>query len=372
MRLFAIARIAILILLAAGSALALDVTVTNSPYNAVPEDGLDDSAAFANALNTIVDDGGGILTVPCGNYHFTNQITVNLAATTVKMRGDGTGVSIIHCANTNGLFWFNNTSSSNQLHITSMTFTADQAGAVTAVQVSNPSLTTAPVTNLLMDIFNFMSLNTNCYFVHHIVATNLQQPQFINFVIDNGIRGPTIHGILIDGVNSPVFDHGYTRSVGIGIYLTNAMGNVVDHRVYQTDVNTGLWVSARSSSNCTVTMKNCHTNPRWKAVHVIGASQVSLLEGMAYDSEDTYFLTDYTLENCSNVSIQGCNFHQTFFGDSSLRTMIHLKGNTSGVLIKDVIFNAAGATNSATAVRQDPGVTGVTNVMNIVTPKFVL
>ena len=117
-------------------------------------------------------------------------------------------------------------------------------------------------------------------------------------------------------------------------------------------------------------MKNCHTNPRWKAVYIIGAGQVSLFEGMAYDSESTYSLTDYTLENCTNVSIQGCNFHQTFFGDSSLRTMIYLKGSTSGVLIKDVIFNAAGATNSATAIRQDAGVTGVTNVMNIIRPNF--
>ena len=183
MRRFSIARIAILILLAAGSAFALlDVAVTNSPYSAVPDDGLNDSVAFSNALKAIVAADGGTLTVPCGNYHFTNQITVNLAATTVTMRGDGTGVSIIHSANTNGLFLFNNTSSSNQLTITGITFTADQPGAGTAVQVSNPSLTTAPVTNLLMDVFNFMSLNTNCYFVHHIVATNLQQPQFINFL----------------------------------------------------------------------------------------------------------------------------------------------------------------------------------------------
>ena len=152
------------------------------------------------------------------------------------------------------------------------------------------------------------------------------------------------------------------------------MGNVVDHRVYQTGVNTGLWVIASSSSNCTVTMKNCHTSPQWKAVYITGASQVGLFEGMAYANSNAveHLYTDYTLENCSNVSIQGCNFHQTFFSDSSLRTMIHLKGTTSGVLIKDVIFNAAGATNSATAVRQDAGVTGVTNMMNIVRPKFGL
>jgi uncharacterized membrane protein len=221
-----------------------------------------------------------------------------------------------------------------------------------------------------MDVFNFMSLTTNNYFTHHIIATNLQQPQFINFFIDNGIRELSLDGIRIDGVNSPVFDHGYTRSVGVGIYLTNATGNVFDQRVYQVDVNTGLWVSASSSSNCTVTMKNCHTNPRWKAVHIIGAHQVSLFEGMAYVAQVDQPFTDYTLEDCSNVSIQGCNFHQVFFADSSWRTMIHLKGTTSGVLIKNVIFNGAGATNSATAVRQDPGVTGVTNVMNIVRPDF--
>lgn len=368
------ARIAMLVFLASGTGFALDVMVTHSPYRAVPDDGLDDSAAFAGALNAIVTAGGGTLTVPCGNYHFTNRITVDLAAATVTMRGDGTGISIIHCANTNGLFWFNNTSNSNQLTITGITFMADQAGAGTSVQVSNPSLTTAPVTNLLMDIFNFMSLDEDCYFVNYIVATNLQQPQFINFVIVNGIPGPSIHGIRIDGVNSPVFNHGYTRHVGIGIYLTNAMGNVVCQRVYQTGVNTGLLAVASSSSNCTVTMKNCHTSPQWKAVHIIGASQVGLFEGMAYVNSNAvaHLHTDYTLENCSNVSIQGCNFHQSFFSDSSLRTMIHLKGNTSGVLIKNVIFNAAGATNNATAVRQDPGVSGVTNVMNIVAPKFIL
>lgn len=362
-------RLALLLLLTAGSAFALDVVVTAPPYNAVPDDGLDDRAAFAGALNAIVADGGGTLTVPCGNYHFTDRITVDLAATAVTMRGDGTGVSIVHCANTNGLFWFNNTGNGNQLTITGITFTADQTGG-TAVQVDNPSLSSEPICNLKMDIFNFMALTTNSYFAHHILATNLQQPQFINFFIDNGIRGPSIDGINIDGVNSPTFDHGYTRSVGTGICLANATGHVLDTRVYQVGVDTGLWVNASSATNCTVTMKNCHTNPQWKAVHIIGASQVDLFEGMAYVSQVDHPYTDYTLENCTNVSVQGCNFHQVFFADSSWRTMIHLKGATSGVLIKNVIFNGAGATNSATAIRQDPGVTGVTNVMNIIKPNF--
>jgi len=350
-------RIILLVWLITGSAFAqLNITVTNSPYGAKPDDGVNDSTAFASALNDIVSAGGGTLSVPCGNYHFTSRITVDLGGKSVAIRGAGNGVSIIHCANTNGLFWFNNTSSSNQLTVTDLTLMADQTGG-TALQVDNPSLTTNNICSLYMEhvFFDALILDTS-YFTHHIAATKLQQPQFINVFIDNGIVGSCIDGFRIDGVNAPFFDQCYAKACGgINVHLTNAKGNIVLQRMYAKNADhAGIEINCIPDEESSVTLTNPHTNAGVEGIHIVNADHVSLLEGMAYWNFTVPNYADYIMENCTDVTITGCHFNQAVLGDAIGRVMIYLKGATKNVVIQNIVFNGA-----ATRVQQDTDVTGV-------------
>jgi hypothetical protein len=357
-------QITTVVLLAAGSLCALDITVTDAPYSAIPDDGLNDSAAFAGALAAIVSAGGGTLTVPCGNYHFTSRITADLAAKSVAIRGAGNGVSIIHCANTTGLFWFNNTSNSNQLSVTDLTLMADQTGG-TALQVDNPSLSSNNICNLYIEhvFFDALTLDVS-YFSHHIAGTNLQQPQFINVFIDNGIVGSCVDGFRIDGVNSPFFDQCYAKACGgINVHLTNAKGNIVLQRMYAKNaVHAGIEIHCTPEEESSVTLTNPHTNAGTEGIHIINADHVSLLEGMAYWNFTVPNYADYIMENCTDVTIKGCHFNQAVLGDAIGRVMIYLKGTTRNVVIQDTIFNG-----TATRVQQDTDVTGVsiTGILDI-------
>jgi hypothetical protein len=349
----ALVRAVTLVLLTGGPVLALDVSVTDSPYNAVPDDGYDDSAAFASALGDIVTAGGGTLVVPCGDYHFTSQTVVDLGATAVTMRGDGTGVSNIHCANTTGLFWFDNTSNGNQLTITGMTFTADEEGG-TALRADNPSLTSATICNLYMEHVNYRVLTDDVdYFTHSILGSNLQQPQFVNVYVDNGMKDYSVDGFRIDNCNSPFFDQCYSKAVGTGVHLTNSKGSVVLQRMYVVGNYVGCQIDADADDDCSVTITDCHSNDYTEGIHIVNADHVSLLEGMSYRQEIEDY-TDYILENCSDVTVKSCNFHQSETATSVGRTMVYLKGTTSGVILRSLIFNGAG-----TRVLQDSGVGGV-------------
>jgi len=351
----AMARIAILILLAAGSAFALNVTVTNSPYSAVPDDGLDDSAAFASALNDIVADGGGTLAVPCGNYDFTNKVTVDLHAAAVTIAGDGAAVSVLNCTsnNTDGVFLFNNTDSCNQLTLKDFTIEAEQLGG-TAIAVFNPSLSTAAICSLSMQNVTIMpAVDQVNYFTCHVDAANLKSPVFYNVVAAAAIRiGYTMTAYRIATVDSPVFEQTYVKHADVGYRLTGIQGAANFYRAYCSDTRFGYDLAATPAQTATLRMRHFHSGAYDQGINVSDFDQVEILEHMSYagDVTSTIFL-DQVFTDCANVNIKGTIFHAMV---RIPRTMISLKGTTHDVFIEDNIFNGRG-----TAVGQDSTVRGV-------------
>ncbi len=65
------------------------INVTSVPYNAVPNDGFDDTAAINAAISA-----GKSIYFPAGTYDFTGSMLLP-ANTTYRLYGEGTGVSTI-------------------------------------------------------------------------------------------------------------------------------------------------------------------------------------------------------------------------------------------------------------------------------------
>ena len=345
--------------------------VSVADFGAIRNDGFSDSQAFSAAFTTVVADGGGSVLVPSGEYQFDSMITVDLKSAQVELRGEGTGTSRIVSANTNGIVWFNNTANDNQLIIRNISFVSGLSGAGTALQINNPLLcTNESICSLLMENVLLAPPDwTTNYFNRVIYTSFLQSPRFIN-VLANGPYGsdapdlPTESGFRINFGNNLYFENCYSKNKKVGYLLGNISGTVVFDRCNAVDVYTGVVVNCIGAADSSVTNMNFHINARVSGMEIRNADHVSVLYGAPYwDPRDVPY-TDITVENCADVKIAGNVFHVN--NTNPPRTQIYLKGTTSGVLIKNNIFNAPG-----TRVKQDSGVSNVTVIENIDNPVHV-
>jgi len=355
-----LARFATLVWLAGGSVFALDITVTNATYGATPDDGTNDAPAFASALNDIADAGGGTLTVPCGNYDFTNKVTVDLHAATVIIAGDGADVTTFRCTsnNTDGVFLFNNTSGENQLTLKDFAIEANQFGG-TAIGVFNPSLSTNPICSLRMDNVNMNSaVGTECYFIRQVDAANLKSPVFFNVLPSAGwyVTGLYMEGFHIENVDSPTFDQTYTRHTSAGYTLTGMRGAANFVRSYASGTEYPFILHAVPGAGATLSMRQFHSSGAERNIDASNFDRIDILQHLCYAGGTKGLpIYDYIFTDCANVTVRGTIFHVTV---SVPRTIISLKGTTHDVHIADCIFRATGAT----ILQQDPDVRGVSMV----------
>lgn len=349
------ARVISVFLLASASAFALNLKVTDSPYRAVADDGRNDSAAFASALNAIVAAGGGTLSVPCGNYDFTNKVVVDLRAASVTIAGDGASISIIRCAtnNTGGVFLFTNSNNGNQLTLKDFTIEAYQLGG-TAIADFNPSLSTNAICSLRMDDVTILPATDQVnYFTVQVDASNLKSPVFYNVLAYAAIReNYNMEGFRIATADSPTFDQTYAKHIAIGYHVAGMRGAANFIRSYTSDVGLGYSLAA-ATTNATLSMRHFHSGAYEQGLAISGFGQVEILEHMCYapGTPPTGSFLDQVFTDCANVSIKGTIYHPQF---DYPRTLISLKGNTHDVSIENCLFNAHG-----TVLAQDPGVRGV-------------
>ena len=349
-----------LLLLAAGSASALNITVTNAPYSAKPDDGTNDAPAFISALNDIADAGGGTLTVPCGNYDFTNKVTVDLHAATVIIAGDGADVTTFRCTsnNTDGIFLFNNTSGENQLTLKDFAIEANQFGG-TAIGVFNPSLSTNAICSLRMDNVNMNSAaGTECYFIRQVDAANLKSPVFFNVLPSAGwyVDGLYLECFHIENVDSPTFDQTYTRHTSAGYKLTGMRGAANFVRSYASGTEYPFTLHAVPGAGATLSMRQFHSSGAELNIDASNFDRIDILQHLCYAGGTKGLpIYDYVFTDCANVTVRGTIFHVTV---PVPRTMIWLKGTTHDVHIANCIFRSDGAM----VLQQDPDVRGVSMV----------
>jgi len=118
-----------------------------SDFGAVPDDGLDDSAAFQQALDFVMADGGGYLFVPPGDYRIDSCLSVrvpNAANASVsiplQLRGAGQGSSRLIGSDPGGLLWFETTANGMNLTVRDLSLLADAPDCGPALVVLNPEL----------------------------------------------------------------------------------------------------------------------------------------------------------------------------------------------------------------------------------------
>jgi len=354
-------------------------TVSVTEYNAIPNDGLSDHQAFANAFNTVVAAGGGKVLVPPGDYQFDSRITIDLLSTRVEWLGEGTGVSRLVCVNPRGVVWFANSNNDNELVIKDLSFMAgfpdpgtNLVGYGTAIQINNPSLcTNEAVCSLHMENVVLMppDWSFHAYFNRTIYTSFLQHPEFIN-VLATGPYGPAApivpseSGFRINFGDSPSFADCYAKNKTTGYLLNNIQGTVIFDRCNAVGIDQGFVINAIGAENCSVENSNFHVNARISGVEVNNADSVLIRYGAPYWTPAEVAYTDLIINNCTGVEIAGNVFHVHYTDPP--RTQIHLKGTTSGVVIRHNIFNAPG-----TRVEQDAGVSNVVITENIDNPTHV-
>ncbi|MFA6174449.1 MAG: glycosyl hydrolase family 28-related protein [Kiritimatiellales bacterium] len=380
--------ISIIVLGTAGFA-TLNVCVTNSPYNAKPGDGGDDSAAFSSALTSIVSGGGGTLAVPAGKYTFSSRKAIDLKGATVAIAGSGKGVSRLECTNAAGIWWFNNTANANQLSISNLSFIAAYGGgrsSGTAIQINHSSLCSTAVTNLRMEHVGFNVAAKGDYFSKHIYTSYLQSPVFIDVLIVGSTNSES--GFRINYGNNAYFNNCYCWSAGLGFTLSNYKGCVFFDRCNAVGNNTGFDVSAIAAGYCTADLLQVHANTRTNNIMIKNADEVDIVNAASYVDAVVTPFTDFIIDNCGTVNISGCSFHAPY---DPIRTNICLKGSAPGAkTVKHNIFNTCFGWSTNSMENPDPAylaavapycvngkinsdvtpMSGVTGVENIDTPDF--
>jgi hypothetical protein len=346
----------------------IDVNVMD--YGAVADDGLSDQEAFAAAFDAVALNGSGTVRVPPGIYDFDARRTIDLKNADVSLIGCGKGVTVLRCRNSTGIWWFPNSGNRSQLSIVDLTFAAGASGnAGTAIQINNPSLTSnTNLCSLYMERVGFEPevMGTD-YFYRHIYTTYLMNPVFIDvFVTTRGMTDYSESGFRINYGHGATFENCYSKGNHTGWTLTNYKGDVLFNRCNPVGNYIGIQVAALAAQDCTVAALGVHVNTFETNLEIYRADQVMIENAASYTSATNAF-TDFYLEDCSSVDIVGNEFHQPY---TDVRTMVHLAGTTSGVLLKYNIFNGRPTSPSPTVndVLIEAGVSNVTQQDNLSTP----
>ncbi len=348
----------------------LDVNVID--YGAVAGDGLSDHPAFQAAFDAVALNGSGTVNIPPGTYDFDARRTIDLKNASVSLVGCGKGVTVLRCRNSTGIWWFSNSGDASQLSVFDLTFTAAASGSAgTALQINNPSLTSnTSICSLHMERVGFEpeAIGTD-FFTRHIYTTYLMKPVFIDvFVTTRGMTDSSQSGFRINYGHGATFENCYSKGNSTGWELTNSRGDILFNRCNPVNNDTGMKITALAAETCTVAVLGVHVNTLDTNLEIYRADRVTIENAASYTSATNAF-TDFYLEDCSDVEIVGCEFHQPY---TAIRTMVHLAGTTRDVLIKYNIFNGKttdpNGNSQITDVLIESGVSNVTQQDNLSPP----
>ena len=116
------------------------VNVNVRECGAVGDGVADDSAAFQKAFDQAAAAAHATIRIPAGAYRLARRVEMKFAGAVgngLALIGDGQGVSVVHCANTNGALKVRSELCQTQVTVRDLTLLADIPDAGTALEVSS-------------------------------------------------------------------------------------------------------------------------------------------------------------------------------------------------------------------------------------------
>ena len=282
------------------SQLSQTIDVTQAPYNATPDDLSSDHLAFQNAIAFLADNNGGVLIVPAGEFRFNARVVADLKGKNIIVRGSGKGVTKLTTTafNSNGVFYFNNTTTSNGniLEIYDLSFYAGKANAGTALFINN---TNYGNNKLIAKNIVVQSKNeTFHYFKNGFVTKYLTNPIledvfFKSNFIAAGYTFSLNYALRMIHVDSPTFKHCYFKYAVRGVSVNHLIGKLIIEDCISVETKFGYEITAVANSGAKVYIKDSHVNSTNIGVFVKNLNLLQLKNIAAYAAYDDYTTVDY-------------------------------------------------------------------------------
>ena len=340
------------------------VDVTDAPYNAVPNDGLDDSAAFQSALDDLVSSGGGSLYVPDGGYRFDSRVAVSSGDRGLTIRGASINARL-YSNNPDGVFRLSFTGRKEEVTLRDLSVVADYPGAGTAVEVTSPAGGLNDKRVVVVENVHVRFSNPSNYFYKGIVVTGVYRP----LISSCSFRGSVDAGDMSDG--SPTFrsQTGFDLSNCYAPVVENCLAEGVDTAYCFNSPNagpedgafrfctadyckTGIRFDQGTDREPTLWVTECDIRARDHGVTILGR-RIFHITGSTFDQlSSAHALQDIDL----NHSVLGVVRGNTFNGSlSSGRRNVVIDSDGEAILLAENQYSGS----AASAVQVDPGASDV-------------
>ena len=381
--------IPLIVLVAATASAAEDKLVTASSTNvsvrdfgAVGDGVADDSGAFQKAFEQAVMADHAVVRIPAGAYRLERRVSVDFRGAVgngLAIVGDGQGVSVIHCANTDGALRIRSELCMTQVTIRDLTFLADIPDAGTALEVSSSVRGVRNYRTLTVQDVDMRGsgLPTRKFFSRGLLAFAQWRPLFQN-VIFSGVLDPSLkepdqkplfeelrgkpeYGICADWCYAPSFQHCYVWAchTGYRIVSRDRPEGPEDGAFYRcTAVGTDIGIDVDTPiREPQLVIDSCHLSCREVGLRLRNRKFFHITNCLFYGGNEAY--TDIALANCQAGIITGNIFHSPDRDNMSKeppsqRVGVDVDAKSMHISITGNTFNAKGE-----AVRVGPGARGI-------------
>ena len=352
---------------------ALTVKVSVRDCGARGDGTVDDSVAFQKAFEQAVTADHAVVYIQAGAYRLDHQVAVAFHGAVdngLLVLGDGQGVSVIHCNNTNGAIKIRNELCKTAITIRDLSLVAAIPDAGTALEVSSSKRGVRNYRTLTVQNVDMRGedLPPHKFFSRGLYALAQWRPIFQN-VIFGGVLDPKLKeadpthdalnhrpefGFAADWSYAPSFQHCYawTCHTGYRIVSRDSEGEerIEDGAFYRcTAVGTRIGIDVDTSGIMPqLVIDTCHLNCREVGVRLQNRKFVFIKDCLFYgETSDQCAYTDIQIQNCWAGLISGNMFHtptvENIHKDPrSKRTCISLDKHSKDFLITANTFNAKG------------------------------
>ncbi|AKJ63606.1 right-handed parallel beta-helix repeat-containing protein [Kiritimatiella glycovorans] len=345
------------LLLSTAGVRALEIDVTAPPYNAVPDDGLDDAPAFQRALEQAATAERAAIRIPAGAYHLSTPATIAVGEVNISILGEGIGVSTLYATSTGGVFRITNGSRRSQYTLRDFTLFADLPGAGTAIEITAPPGGARQNRAVLAesveirgvdpseDYFDIGLSVDGCWrpLLQHVTVSGPFGPGVSTNVSDSSPRFAAMAGIVIDNCYAPSLQdcQVFSAKIGVSFDSRDENGAPEDGSLLGCTIQgcrTGLYVYDRGNEPQLVA-DSCDFHCRDAGIQLVGRKffQINNCTFNNLTTDDTWPYVDILLDG-----VFGGIISDNVFGSpvNPARTMIRLQNTSRDLLIMDNIFAA--------------------------------